>query len=206
MSLLVAAFVLCSSVVLKAATSSETPETAVLSYLENLKSQAFEKTSTSGEKFTMTAANGEPVRDAPYVTNILLVKAQPGPERVANGESQTWRVLYAVETKLPQEFVQRRLAFLQKERIYKQKVLRNKPKEDRQRIDEVFQGSIERVRTGRYIVYATAIVKRTATGWELPRLAAAQIDVDLQAWALDNYWEPTNPYTTKVTGFAKETS
>ena len=185
--------------------ASETPEAAVQSCLENLKSHAAERTLTSGETLTLTSANGEPVRDEPYITDILLVKAQPGAEQMVDGKAQGWRVLYVVETKLPQEFTQRRLAFLQKERVFEHKALRNKPKDFQQSVDKELQGSIERVRTGRYLVHATAIVQHTATGWELSRIAAAQIETDLQAWALDNYWEPTNPYTTTVTGFAKQT-
>ncbi len=180
-----------AAVALKAAPTSETPEAPVQSYLEGLRST----------KPDMVSLKGRFIHGEPYVTNILLVKAQTCPERTPDGNAQTWRVLYSVETKLTPEFVQDRLANLQTNRVYEEAKLRNQPAKFRLSIDELYRGSIERVRTGRYVVYATAMVTHTPTGWQLAPLAARQIDVDIHAWALNNYWSPTGPFTTKATAF-----
>ena len=210
MLLLVATFVLCPGAVFKAANTSETPEAVVERHLESLKSHAFENASAhdkalmipEGKSFLLTDEKGKVIgqiaRKTPYITNILLVKAQPSAEPITYGNAQTCQVLYVVEMKLAPEFAQARLAYLKKQRLAYQKDTRNKSKEVLQEVDRKFQASIERVQAAHYLVHAIAAVNRTAAGWQLSKIATEQIDVDLRAWALDIGWDPKNPYSTRV--------
>ena len=184
----------------------EIPQAAVRTYLQQVKAASgiFVRRDADGKinVFEVRAANGEPMQDQPYITDIALVESQPGPEQVEQGKAQVWRVVYVVQTRLPHEYAERRLAFLSKERAFRQKALRNKDLATRRAIDQLFRGSIERVRAERYLVHATITVERAPAGWQLMPLAQAQIDTDLQAWALDNTWNPIEPYNSRVTGLA----
>ncbi len=137
---------------------------------------------TTSEKAVQNFLNSSPIPDRfglttrvgthSQVKRILAIAVTPA--NAESGGTQTQKVYYKVEVALSDDYLARRLAYLEYERT------------QGTHTNQALNQSVKRLRRNRQIVQGTALVKKTPSGWEV--LDTRSINNRLDAWALDIYY------------------